>query len=87
MGTDPQLVSSKVSFGGIKYRDAAGIFTLEEVQNPSQMYAKALEELDEKGIDLASTYTILSLDDDASSKIVSKMIERWNEVTGCYFNK
>ncbi|MBQ1388290.1 MAG: peptide ABC transporter substrate-binding protein [Clostridia bacterium] len=82
-----QLVSSKVSFGGIKYRDAAGIFTLEEVQNPSQMYAKALEELDEKGIDFASTYTILSLDDDASSKIVSKMIERWNEVTGCYFNK
>ena len=82
-----QLINDSVSFGGRNYRSEAGMFTLDKAQDPSQMYSKALDELREKDIEVASTYTILSLEDEASSKIVSKLIEQWNEVTGCYFNK
>ena len=82
-----QLISDSVSFGGRNYRREAGMFKLDKAIDPVQMYGKAVDELNEKGIEVASTYTILSLEDETSSKIVSKLIERWNEVTGCYFNK
>ena len=51
------------------------------------MYSKALGELADNEIELKKTYTIICLDDDASSKIVTKLIAGWNEITGSYFNK
>lgn len=82
-----QLIADEISFGGKIYRREAGSFTLDKAQDPVQMFGKAKEELDERGIELKSSYTILCLDDDASSNIVTELIARFNEVTGFYFNK
>ncbi len=82
-----QLISDSVSFGGRNYRGSVGTFSLDRADDPPHMFRKAVEELDEKGIELKSSYTIVHLDDDASSRIVTQLITKWNEITGCYFNK
>ena len=82
-----QLIADNVLFAGKNYREHAGEFTLEKADNVSALYNKAVEELDEKNIELKSTYTILYLDDETSSKLVTSIIEIWNETSGCYFNK
>ncbi len=82
-----QLISESVSFGGKDYRKTVGDFTLDKAQAPKQMYQKASEELEEKNIELKNGYTILCLDDETSSQIVTQLIEKWNEITGNYFNK
>ena len=82
-----QLISDSVSFGGKNYRSAVGDVTLDKAQDPAQMFGKAKAELDEMEIPLKSSYTILCLNDDTSSQIVTKLITEWNEITGLYFNK
>ncbi len=82
-----QLISENVSFGGQNYRNSAGDITLDKAQLPSQMYERAVEELAEKEIEIQPSYTVLYLDDETSSRIVTKMIAKWNSVTNCYFNK
>ena len=82
-----QLIADNVLFAGRNYRERAGEFTVEHSDNAAEMYAKAAEELAEKNIELKSTYTILYLDDETSSKLVTSIIEVWNETSGCYFNK
>lgn len=82
-----QLIADDVLFAGKNYREQAGEFTLEQSDNVTAMYSKAVEELEEKNIELKSTYTILYLDDETSSKLVTSIIEVWNETSGCYFNK
>lgn len=82
-----QLIADNVLFAGRNYREHAGEFTLEQSENAAEMYGKAVTELNEKNIELKSTYTILYLDDETSSKLVTSIIEIWNETSGCYFNK
>ena len=82
-----QLIADNVLFAGKNYREHAGEFTLGQADNAAAMYNKAAEELEEKNIELKSTYTILYLDDETSSKLVTSIIEVWNETSGCYFNK
>lgn len=82
-----QLIADNISFGGKVYRKEVGDFKLDRAQSPEQMYSKALGELADNEIELKKTYTIICLDDDASSKIVTKLIAGWNEITGSYFNK
>ncbi len=82
-----QLISDNISFGKENYRREAGTFTLDKAQDPAQMFGKAKDELSELGIELKSSYTIICLDDETSSQIVTQLIARFNEITGCYFNK
>ncbi|MDE7390154.1 MAG: hypothetical protein K2M82_04350, partial [Lachnospiraceae bacterium] len=82
-----QLISKDVLYAGKNYRDEVGDKVLTPADNAKAMYAKAKEELDENGIELKSSYTIICLNDDASSKLVTEIIEDWNTLTGCYFNK
>ena len=82
-----QLIADSVSFGGKRYRSEVGELTLDKAQDPSQMFKKAVEELEEKDIELKSSYNIIYLDDETSSSIVTQLIEKWNTVTNCYFNK
>ncbi len=82
-----QLIADNVLFAGRNYRTQAGEFKLEYSADSAEMYNTAVEELDEKNIELKSTYTILYLDDETSSRLVTSIIEVWNETSGCYFNK
>ncbi len=82
-----QLISTGVSFGGKNYRKTVGTVKLDRAQDPAQMFGKAAEELADMDIKLQSSYTILHLNDETSSQIVTKLIKEWNAVTGCYFNK
>ncbi len=82
-----QLIADNVTFAGQNYRETVGEFSLEQSDNVSAMFNKAVEELTEKGIELKSSYTIIYLDDDTSSEIVTSIIEKWNENSTCYFNK
>ena len=82
-----QLIAASVLFAGKNYREHAGEFSLEQTDDPALMFGKAEEELKEKEIELKSSYTILCLDDETSSKIVTSIIESWNKTTSCYFNK
>ncbi len=82
-----QLIADSVLFAGENYRERAGEFSLEQSENASEMFSKALSELEEKEIELKPSYTIICLDDETSSKIVTSIIESWNETSGCYFNK
>lgn len=82
-----QLISDDVLFAGKNYREIAGKITLSPADNADTMFNKALEELEENEIELKSSYTIIYLDDETSSEIVTSIIEAWNETTSCYFNK
>ena len=82
-----QLIADSVSFGGKPYRKEVGDFTLDRTQNSVQMFETAKEKLAENDITVNSSYTILCLDDETSSMIVTQMIASWNEITGSYFNK
>lgn len=82
-----QLIADKISFGGIPYRKTVGDITLDKAQDPRQMFSRAVSELAEKEIELKNSYTVICLDDDTSSAIVTELIAIWNEVTGSYFNK
>ena len=82
-----QLISDNVLFAGMNYREQAGNFSLESIDTPDSVYSNAVKELNENGTELQSSYTILYLDDEVSSKIVTSIIAQWNKTTGCYFNK
>ncbi len=82
-----QLIADDVLFAGYNYREQAGSFTLETADSPTALYNESAEELHDNNIELKSSYTILYLDDDTSSELVTSIIERWNEISGCYFNK
>ncbi|MBQ3969859.1 MAG: peptide ABC transporter substrate-binding protein, partial [Clostridia bacterium] len=82
-----QLIADGVLFAGRNYRDTAGTFELDKTNNYAAMYSKGISELKEKNIEVKSSYTILYLDDDTSSNIVNSIIEVWNDLSGCYFNK
>ena len=82
-----QLIGNDVLFEGKNYRELAGNFEIQQEENAAAIYSKALEELSEKNIEVKSSYTILYLDDESSSKIVTSVIESWNKTSGCYFNK
>ncbi len=82
-----QLIADSVLFAGRNYREYAGEFKLEQADNVTAMYHKAEQELKEKNIELKSTYTILYLNDETSSELVTSIIEDWNKTTGSYFNK
>lgn len=82
-----QLIADSVLFAGRNYRAHAGEFELQKVDNIKAMFSKAAKELEEKEIEIKSSYTILCLDDEVSSKLVTSIIESWNEITGSYFNK
>lgn len=82
-----QLIGSSVMFAGTNYRDAVGDFTLEKEEKPQAMFGKAVEELKDNGIELKNSYTVICLDDDTASGIATSVIESWNNVSSCYFNK
>lgn len=82
-----QLIADDVLFAGKNYRKTVGEFTLEQADNVSAMFDKAVQELNDKDIELKSSYTIIYLDDEASSSLVTSIIEEWNETSTCYFNK
>ncbi|MBQ1546738.1 MAG: peptide ABC transporter substrate-binding protein [Clostridia bacterium] len=82
-----QLIADKISFGGIPYRKTVGDITLDKAQDPHQMFDRAVSELLEKEIELKNSYTVICLDDDTSSAVVTELLATWNEVTGSYFNK
>lgn len=82
-----QLIADGVLFAGKNYRNEVGEITLEPSDNASEMFGNAVEELKENEIDLKSSYTIIYLNDETSSKIVTSIIEKWNNTTSCYFNK
>lgn len=82
-----QLIGSGVMFAGINYRDTAGEYTLEKEDNASAMFEKAAQELADNNIELKSSYTVICLEDESSSKMATHMIEAWNAICPCYFNK
>lgn len=82
-----QLIADDVMFAGENYREAVGEFTLEQADNVTAMFNKAVEELTEKEIEIKASYTIIYLDDKTSSELVTSIIEKWNANTTCYFNK
>ncbi len=81
------LIGSDVFFAGKNYRDTVGDIVLEPTDDAYSMYATAKQELEENGIELDNTYTIIYLDDDTTSDMVTAMIQSFNELTGFYFNK
>ncbi len=82
-----QLIGSSVMFAGTNYRDTVGSFTLEKKDDPGSLFEKAAEELADNNIELKSSYTVICLDDESSSKMATHMIEAWNAVCPSYFNK
>lgn len=81
------LIGEDVSVNGENYRNSVGDIFIETNDEPAQIYSKGTQSLTEQEIELKSTYTILYLDDTASSKLVTRIIEQWNKISGCYFNK
>lgn len=81
------LISSDVDFADVNYRDSVGTPSLMEVDDTQAMFKTATKELENNGIELNSSYTIIYLDNDTCSELVTSMIEQWNKTTGCYFNK
>ncbi len=81
------LIGSDVLFAGKNYRDTVGSIVFVPTSDPYSMYTTAREELEENSIDFDNTYTIIYLDDDTTSNMVTSMIQAFNELTGCYFNK
>ncbi len=82
-----QLIDDNVLFAGMNYRSQAGEFTIDTFDSPESEYSKAVQELTENGSELKSSFTIIYLNDDVSSKIVNAIIEQWNNTTGSYLNK
>ena len=82
-----QLIGSNVMFAGMNYRDAVGNLSLNKEVKPETLYTQASKELKDSDIELKNSYTVIYLDDDASSKMATYMIEAWNNMLSCYFNK
>lgn len=82
-----QLISEDVLFAGINYRDTVGEHSLNYSEDAPSMFNAAVKDLAENEIELKSSYTIIYLDDQTSSQLVSSIIEEWNKTTSCYFNK
>ncbi len=82
-----QLIGSSVMFAGLNYRDTVGNFSLKKEENPNALFSQASKELSENNIKFENSYTVIYLDDDASSKMATYMIEAWNDMLSCYFNK
>ncbi len=81
------LIGDNVMFAGKNYRDSVGEIRLEQEDIAEIMFKKAAEELSDKGIELKSSYTIICPDDDATSVMVTSIIEAFNKTSSCYFNK
>ena len=81
------LIGDNVMFAGQNYRECVGGIKLEQENKADIMFDKAAEELEEKGIELKSSYTIICPDDDATSVMVTSIIEEFNKTSSCYFNK
>ena len=82
-----QLIGSGVMFAGINYRDTVGNLTLKKDEASSELFEKATRELADIDQSFNKSYTVICLDDDSSSKMVTHMIEAWNALCPCYFNK
>lgn len=81
------LISNDVDFAGVNYRNSVGTPSLMDADDTRAMFKTAAKELENNGIELNSSYTIIYHDDATCSEIVTSMIEQWNKTTGCYFNK
>lgn len=78
------LIPDTAELNDQSYRKLAGEAAYHPKNNPEQLLAAGLEELE---LDAIPNITILCTDDKNTQTYVNNLIETWNGFTGAYFNK
>ena len=78
------IIPESAVIDGKSYRSKAGKLTFSSKDKPEVLLAKGMKEVN---TDIVTNITILCTDDESTQVFVNNIIEKWNGLTGGYFNK